>query len=240
MMKKYTSVASLALTQTAFPAALVMLLAGLLQWLLYQPASSYFENTLGLPQYLIFLGGLLALAAVLIIRCCSQSGTQCNYRLYLLQVSPNTITFLRAFIFAGYFFLYLVSQLAMIFAMYFRFLAVADPSAVVYQGKDILFLLSYRNSLFHTLLPLADWPGYLRNLALCVGFGCISAFLSHLVGLYKRPKFLFWAVFPVLAALLWLPTEMTQWQSCLYFSLVVLGVSALLLYHVLGGVSYED
>lgn len=236
MMKKYTSVASLTLTQTAFPAALVMFLAGLLQWLLYQPGSVYFESTLGLAQYLIFLGGLLALAAVLIIRCC----TQCNCRLYLLQVSPNAITFLRAAIFAGYFFLYLVSQLAMIFAMYFRFLAVADSSTVVHHGPEFLFLLSYRSSLFHTLLPLADWPGYLRNLALCVGFGCTSAFFSHLVGFYKRPKFLFWAAFPVLAMLLWLPAEMAQWQSCLYFSLVVLGVSALLLCYVLGGVSYED
>lgn len=239
MMKKYTSVASLALSQTALPAALVMLTAGLLQWFLYQPDGAYFENTLGLPQCLICLGGLLALAAVLIIRCCSPE-TQCNYRLYLLQISPKAVTFLRAAIFTGYFFLYWVTQLGTVFVLYLRFMANAESSAVLYQGPELLFLLSYRNSLFHTLLPLADWPGYLRNIALCLGFGCISAFLSHLVGFYKRPKFLFWGIFPIPATVLWLPAETAQWQSCLYFSLVILIVPALLLGYVLGGASHED
>lgn len=236
MMKKYTSVASLTLSQTALPAGLIMLIAGLLQWFLYRPDGAYFESTLGLAQCLVCLGGLLALAAILIIRCC----TLHNDRLYLLQISPNDITLLRAAIFTGYFFLYWATQLGMLFALYFRFMAGAEPSTARYQGPELLFLLSYRDPLFHTLLPLADWPGYLRNIALCVGFGCTSAFLSHLVGFYKRPKFLFWTIFPILAAVLWLPAKMAQWQSCLYFSLVILGVPALLLVYALRGASYED
>lgn len=240
MMKKYTSVASLTISQTALPASLVMLAAALLQWLLYQPDTVHFEHSLGLAQSLVTLGGLLALAAVLIFRCCALYGTRCDYRLYLLQVSPNAVTLLRAALFIGYFFLYWLAQLAMVFALYFRFMSNADSSAVLYQGPDLLSLLSYCSPLFHTLLPLADWPGYLRNIALCISYGCTTAFLAHHIGFYKQRKTLFWGAMLVLATLIWLPAETAQWQSCLYFSLAAVAVPALLYCFILRGVPYEE
>lgn len=125
-------------------------------------------------------GWTVMLLAFLTLRAGSGKGSKTTYTMNRLGLSENHMSLVFGGVFTGYFLLYWAIQLLTsygFFVWYSRF-SLVSPNT---------FMLScWRSEWLHTLLPLGEWWGYLRNLAICGSFGFCAAFGSQLL---RRGKF---------------------------------------------------
>lgn len=116
-------------------------------------------------------------------------GSKTVYTMNRLGLSENRVTLVFGVVFMGYFLLYWALQTAVaygFFVWYSRFTLVSS---------NAFMLACWRSEWLHTLLPLGEWCGYLRNLAICGSFGFSAAFGSQLL---RRGKFPFASFIPPL------------------------------------------
>lgn len=203
-MKKYTSVAALALKLSWLPVLAVFAAVGAAQWLLVYrlaaPNSSLiqagiaFETLIrdgaALPGYV----GFAALEWVLLHGCCEHRRVHSGYTLRRLGISETRVSVVYGLVFAGWFVVYWLFQLGVLYGLFWVFAVPSDP------GPNGLFLAAYRSEYFHQLLPLREWFGYVRNGVLCLSFGFGAAFGGH-QRRHRRSAFLSWMV-PVAALFL--------------------------------------
>lgn len=190
-MKKYTSAALLALKLTWTIALLIFLLTAAVQaflvWRELMPGGVPLQTTFGfenLVRATIAPAGKWWSVMLLVFvgfRTAASKGSRTIYTMNRLGLSELQITLVFGLVFTGYFLLYWVFQLAVaygFFVWYSRFTLVSS---------NALMLSCWRSEWLHTLLPLAEWWGYLRNLAICGSFGFSAAFGGTLARHGKLP-----------------------------------------------------
>ena len=182
-MKKITSAALLAIRLTWKTALLFFLGAAALQ-LFYgfrelMPGFVPLQTTFGFEELLRSAAqpvGRLWMAFLLfsLVRTAGYSkGSKTVYTMNRLGLSENQATLVFGGVFTGYFLLYWAFQLAIcygFFVWYSRFTLVS---------ANAFMLACWRSEWLHTLLPLSEWWGYLRNLAICGSFGFTAAIGSQ-------------------------------------------------------------
>ena len=177
-MKKITSAALLALKLT-WLAALAFTLTGAAVQVFYvfrelMPGGVPLQTTFGFEQLLqsaaervgkFWMGLLLYMLGMDVGK-----SVKTVYTMNRLGLSENQMTLVFGAVFSGYFLLYWAVQIALcygFFVWYSRFALV---------GSNTWMLACWRSEWLHTLLPLAEWWGYLRNLAICGSFGFFAAY----------------------------------------------------------------
>lgn len=100
-------------------------------------------------------------------------GSKSVYTLNRLGLTENTATLIFGGVFTGYFLLYWAVQLAFAYGVFVWY------SRLSLVSSNTFMLAVWRSEWLHTLLPLGEWWNYLRNLVICICFGCSSAFASQ-------------------------------------------------------------
>lgn len=190
-MKKVTSAALLAI-KLSWVAALSMMLAGVVaqvfsvyQWLMPGgvplQASFGFETLLrsavqGAGQWFMLL-----LLVFLTLSTASTKGSRTVYTMNRLGLSEIQMSLVFGLVFTLYFLLYWAFQLGLCYAFFVWYTRFGLVSS------NAFMLAAWRSKWLHTLLPLGEWWGYLRNLAICGSFGFSAAFGSQLSRHGKLP-----------------------------------------------------
>lgn len=183
-MKKVTSAALLALKLTWTIALLIFVLTGIVQVIdacrELMPGGVPLQVAFGYETFLRSAAQpagkwwCVMLLVFLTFRPAASKGSKTVYTMNRLGLSENQMTLVFGAVFTGYFLLYWAFQLAVcygFFAWYSRFSLV---------GSNAFMLAAWRSEWLHTLLPLGEWWGYLRNLAICGSFGFSAAIGSTL------------------------------------------------------------
>ena len=180
-MKKITSAALLALKLTWLAALAFTLTGAALQifnvFRELMPGGVPLQTTFGFEELLRSAAepvGRLWMALMMFMLGMGQNkGSKSVYTMNRLGLSENQITLVFGCVFTGYFLLYWAFQIALcygFFVWYSRFTLV---------GSNAWMLAVWRSEWLHTLLPLGEWWGYLRNIVICLSFGFCAAFNSH-------------------------------------------------------------
>jgi hypothetical protein len=203
-MKKITSAAFLALKLTWVTAVLFTLVPVGMQifngFRELMPGGVPLQATLGYEMLLsddirrTGLNWMSILLFFLIATASSNRGSKNVYTMNRLGLSENQTSLVFGGVFSGYFLLYWAFQIALcygFFVWYSRFALV---------GSNTWMLACWRSEWLHTLLPLGEWWGYLRNVVICLSFGCSAAFASQQGRRGKIP--LTWFIAPLLCVFL--------------------------------------
>ena len=203
-MKKYTSAALLAI-QLSWKTVLAMFLASVVLQIFYafrelMPGGVPLQATLG---YEMLLSGdigrtgrhwMSMLLFFLIGTVGNGKSSKTVYTMNRLGLSENQVSLVFGAVFSGYFLLYLALQIALcygLFIWYSRFTLVSS---------NAFMLAAWRSEWLHSLLPLGEWWGYLRNLAICGSFGFSAAFAAQQGRRGKVP--LVWIIAPMMCVFL--------------------------------------
>ncbi len=157
-------------------------------------ATFSFENLLRSAAQKVGQWWMVYLLGALIGTTGPSKGSKAVYTMNRLGISENQMTLVFGAVFTGYFLLYWAIQIAVcygFFVWYSRFTLV---------GSNAWMLSCWRSEWLHFLLPLGEWWGYLRNLVICMSFGCSAAFASQQGRRGKIP--LTWFIAPLLCVFL--------------------------------------
>ena len=180
-MKKITSAALLALKLT-WLAALAFTLTGAALQIFYvfrelMPGGVPLQTTFGFEELLRSaaepVGRFWMVLLMFMLGIGQNKGSKSVYTMNRLGLSENQMTLIFGCVFTGYFLLYWAFQIALcygFFVWYSRFTLV---------GSNTWMIACWRSEWLHTLLPLGEWWGYVRNVAICLSFGFGAAFDSH-------------------------------------------------------------
>ena len=111
----------------------------------------------------------------------SSRGSKTVYTMNRLGLSEMQATLVFGAVFTGYFLLYWVFQLAVCYGFFVWY------SRVSLVGSNTFMLAAWRSEWLHTLLPLNEWWGYLRDLVVCLSFGFSAACGSALSRRGRHP-----------------------------------------------------
>ena len=179
-MKKITSAALLALKLT-WLAVLAFTLTGAAVQIFYvfralMPGGVPLQTTFGFEQLLQSaaerVGKFWMVLLLYMLGMDIGKSVKTIYTMNRLGLSENQMTLVFGLVFSGYFLLYWAFQIALcygFFVWYSRFALV---------GSNTWMLACWRSAWLHTLLPLGEWWGYLRNTVICLSFGFTAAFDS--------------------------------------------------------------
>lgn len=175
-MKKRLSVASLGLRLCRNPVLLVFLITGASQlWVFWGRVGAGVSFVSILDDTFSVVGkmGFLVLLIVMLLVGCEFKGARFGYSLRRLRVKERSLTLIWAAMFSGIVLLYWLYQVGLIFGCWFYWSSQRElePTA--------LFMAAYTSRYFHLLLPLAEGWGYVRNAAMCIGFGAGAALAAH-------------------------------------------------------------
>lgn len=182
-MKKLVSAANLALNLTWKTVLGIFCAMALVEtfWVLWElmPGGVPLQATFGFEQLLktavegpgrtllfFLLGSLMGAAAY-------SKGSKSIYTFSRLGLTPMQVTLVFGGVFSLYFLLWWAVQLALCYGYFAIF------SRFTLANSTTFMLACWRSEWLHLLLPLGEWTGYLRNLALCVSFGYAAAFGAH-------------------------------------------------------------
>lgn len=169
-MRRYTSVAALGLRLTWKQVVALFAVVALAQWGRFSWNDSQnvaVEVLMDDSARLIGQLGFVGLLFVLSRAGGGKHGTSVE-TLRRLSLSEEALTICWGLVFAGYVLLYWGFQVGMCLAMYARY----------FRGEISLLRLgvaSYRSHYFHHLLPLSEPWAMVRNVALILGYGFLSA-----------------------------------------------------------------
>ena len=157
------------------------------------------------------------LMAFLIAASGSSKGSKTVYTTNRLGLSEIQMTLAFGAVFSGYFLLYWALQIAVcygFFVWYSRFTLV---------GSNAWMLACWRSEWLHTLLPLGEWWGYLRNTVICLSFGFTAAIGSQLM---RRGKYPFAFLVPPVLCLFLLNGRVGERgpATALIFLLILFGI----------------
>lgn len=158
-------------------------------------------------------------------------GSKSVYTMNRLGLSENQMTLVFGAVFTGYFLLYWAVQIAVcygFFVWYSRFSLV---------GSNSFMLACWRSEWLHTLLPLNEWWGYLRNLAICLSFGFTAAFCGQLL---RRGRHPFAMVVPPVLCLFMLTGRIGEFWLDIILTVLLIGFTIGQFFSMKGGCEDED
>lgn len=239
-MKKITSAALLALKLTWLSALLYPLVAVGLQifdvFRNLMPGGVPLQVTFGFENLLQSAQRVGRFWMVLLLFALTRAagdtaGSKSVYTMNRLGLSENRMTLVFGGVFTGYFLLYWVLQLAVcygFFVWYSRFTLVSS---------NAFMLACWRSEWLHTLLPLNEWWGYLRNLAICTSFGFSAAFGSQLS---RRGKFPWMSLIPPVLCLFMLTGRLGEFWLDIILTVLLIGFTIGYYFALKGGRDDED
>ena len=239
-MKKITSAALLALKLTWLSALLYPLVAVGLQifdvFRNLMPGGVPLQVTFGFENLLQSAQRVGRFWMVLLLFALTRAagdtaGSKSVYTMNRLGLSENRMTLVFGGVFTGYFLLYWALQIAVaygFFVWYSRFTLVSSNS---------FMLACWRSEWLHTLLPLNEWWGYLRNLAICTSFGFSAAFGSQLS---RRGKFPWMSLIPPVLCLFLLTGRLGEFWLDIILTVVLIGFTIGYYFALKGGRDDED
>lgn len=239
-MKKITSAALLALKLTWLSALLYPLVAVGLQifdvFRNLMPGGVPLQVTFGFENLLQSAQRVGRFWMVLLLFALTRAagdtmGSKSVYTMNRLGLSENRMTLVFGGVFTGYFLLYWVLQLAVcygFFVWYSRFTLVSS---------NAFMLACWRSEWLHTLLPLNEWWGYLRNLAICTSFGFSAAFGSQLS---RRGKFPWMSLVPPVLCLFMLTGRIGEFWLDIILTVLLIGFTIGYYFALKGGREDED
>ena len=240
-MKKITSAALLALKLTWKIVLLTFVLSLGLQildgfWELMPggvplQATFGFENLLRSAAQPAGKWWTVMLMAFLVASAGYDKNTRTVYTMNRLGLSENQVTLIFGLVFTGYFLLYWAFQLAVcygFFVWYSRFTLV---------GSNAWMLACWRSEWLHTLLPLGEWWGYLRNAVICGSFGFTAAFGSQLM---RRGKYPFAFLVPPVLCLFLLSGRIGEFVPDILLTILLIASAIGFFFNVKGGCEDED
>lgn len=240
-MKKYTSAALLALKLTWKMVLLTFTLTLVLQifdgFRELMPGGVPLQTAFGFENLLRSAAQpagkwwTVMLLAFLTVSAGSSKGSKSVYTMSRLGLGETHMTLLFGLAFMGYFLLYWISQIAVCYGFFVWY------SRLSLVSSNTFMLACWRSEWLHILLPLNEWWGYLRNLAICGSFGFSAAFGSQLL---RRGKFPVGCALPPLLCLAMLSGRIVSFGLDLALT-VLLTVFTIGYYLVLkGGREDED
>lgn len=213
-MKKRMSAAALGLRMTWKYVLILILVTCAAQLWAFESSRVYWSGVDGwsndfewvLDEYHVGFIGKMSFHWILgvIIAASGTGKSRMSYTLRRLRISENEITVQWAAVFAGYFLISWAVQLALVFWMYSQYQQAVQW---VWQltGLD-LFVIIHRSAYFHTLLPLSEPWGFVRNIVLCLGWGTMGSLLARNIRHGGRP--IAGIIMLLAATILLLPGEM--------------------------------
>ena len=159
------------------------------------------------------------------------AGSKSVYTMNRLGLSENRMTLVFGGVFTGYFLLYWALQIAVaygFFVWYSRFTLVSSNS---------FMLACWRSEWLHTLLPLNEWWGYLRNIAICASFGFSAAIGSQLS---RRGKFPWLSLVPPVLCLFLLTGRIGDFWLDMILTVVLIGFAIGYFFTLRGGWEDDD
>lgn len=240
-MKKYTSVASLAMKLTWLRTVVVFAAVGVIEFLVARswilPNGVALATSMGIEDVLDTVMHYGCLGFFVLLLALTFSGGEFKrsrfcYTINRLGISENRVTALFGLVFAGYFFLYLVWQLAIVLGLFRWYESIYAP------GPNALMLAAWRSDWFHLLLPLQETSGYIRNAVLCASFGACAAMGAH----WMRHKKNYIPVFiPPAVAALWMGNVTPGMLGAdLFLTIFLLAFTAICALTLRGGNKDED
>ena len=239
-MKKITSAALLALKLTWLSALLYPLVAVGLQifdvFRNLMPGGVPLQVTFGFENLLQSAQRVGRFWMVLLLFALTRAagdtaGSKSVYTTNRLGLSEEQMTLVFGGVFTGYFLLYWALQIAVaygFFVWYSRFTLVSSNS---------FMLACWRSEWLHTLLPLNEWWGYLRNLAICTSFGFSAAFGSQLS---RRGKFPWMSLVPPVLCLFLLTGRIGDFWLDIVLTVLLIGFTIGYFFTLKGGWEDED
>ena len=239
-MKKITSAALLALKLTWLSALLYPLVAVGLQifdvFRNLMPGGVPLQVTFGFENLLQSAQRVGRFWMVLLLFALTRAagdtaGSKSVYTMNRLGLSENRMTLVFGGVFTGYFLLYWALQIAVcygFFVWYSRFTLVSSNS---------FMLACWRSEWLHTLLPLNEWWGYLRNIAICASFGFSAAFGSQLS---RRGKFPWMSLVPPVLCLFLLTGRIGDFWLDMVLTVLLIGFTIGYFFTLKGGWEDED
>ena len=171
------------------------------------------------------------LMAFLIAASGSSKGSKTVYTMNRRGLSEIQMTLVFGAVFSGYFLLYWAFQIALcygFFVWYSRFTLV---------GSNAWMLACWRSEWLHTLLPLGEWWGYLRNAVICGSFGFTAAFGSQLM---RRGKFPYAFLVPPVLCLFLLSGRIGEFVPDIILTILLIASAIGFFFNVKGGCEDED
>ena len=173
----------------------------------------------------------MTLLILLSARPAASKGSKTIYTMNRLGLSENQMTLVFGVVFTGYFLLYWAFQLAVcygFFAWYSRFTLV---------GSNAWMLACWRSEWLHTLLPLNEWWGYLRNLVICGSFGFSAAIGSTLA---RHGKWPLYSLMPALLCLFLLSGQVGEFGKDMVLTVLLICFAVGYYFSMKGGLEDED
>ena len=239
-MKKITSAALLALKLTWLSALLYPLVAVGLQifdvFRNLMPGGVPLQVTFGFENLLQSAQRVGRFWMVLLLFALTRAagdtaGSKSVYTMNRLGLSENRMTLVFGGVFTGYFLLYWALQIAVaygFFVWYSRFTLVSS---------NAFMLACWRSEWLHTLLPLNEWWGYLRNIAICASFGFSAAIGSQKI---RRGKTHLLSVVPPVLCLFLLTGRIGDFWLDMVLTVVLIGFTIGYFFTLKGGWEDED
>ena len=239
-MKKITSAALLALKLTWLSALLYPLVAVGLQifdvFRNLMPGGVPLQVTFGFENLLQSAQRVGRFWMVLLLFALTRAagdtaGSKSVYTMNRLGLSENRMTLVFGGVFTGYFLLYWALQIAVaygFFVWYSRFTLVSSNS---------FMLACWRSEWLHTLLPLNEWWGYLRNIAICASFGFSAAIGSQKA---RRGKFPWMSLVPPVLCLFLLTGRIGDFALDLVLTVLLAAFTIGYFFALKGGREDED
>ena len=194
-------------------------------------ATFSFENLLRSAAQKVGQWWMVYLLGALIGTTGPSKGSKAIYTMNRLGLSENQMTLVFGAVFTGYFLLYWAIQIAVcygFFVWYSRFTLV---------GSNAWMLACWRSEWLHTLLPLGEWWGYLRNTVICLSFGFTAAIGSQLM---RRGKYPFAFLVPPVLCLFLLSGRIGSGGMDILLSALLLAFTIGFFFTVKGGREDED
>lgn len=172
-MKRYTSAAGLAIRLTWLPVLVWIGTLCAIQWAAFlfvdNAATQALEHRL--DNWPMNTGRLAVMSMMVMLHNLLKGGKGSRYSITLkrLSLSELHIAAVWTLVFAGWFLIYWAAQLATVLGMYAQYAAEYGGS------RNLLFTAAMRSDYFHYLLPLYEPWGFVRNGAVCLGFGSFVA-----------------------------------------------------------------
>ena len=238
-MKKITSAALLALKLT-WLAALAFTLTGAAVQIFYvfrelMPGGVPLQTTFGFEQLLQSaaerVGKFWMVLLLYMLGMDVGKSVKTIYTMNRLGLSENQMTLVFGAVFSGYFLLYWAFQIALcygFFVWYSRFALV---------GSNTWMLACWRSEWLHTLLPLGEWWGYLRNTVICLSFGFTAAIGSQLM---RRGKYPFAFLVPPVLCLFLLSGGIGEFGMDILLTVLLAAFTIGFYFTVKGGREDED
>lgn len=123
---------------------------------------------------LVMAAAFVLMTAQLSITGC-EYGSRQGYTLRRLRVSEKSVYAWQAGFNTAMYFVFWGVQLMLTLAM----AKYGTEKMGSLASNQNIFLAFYRNGFLHSLLPLAEWSRYLRNIALIIALGMASALFSY-------------------------------------------------------------